>query len=196
LTVNRANFKALYELAERNEKMAGAENHRTKFVNGFASGVDRAYKSLIDNKFIKRHGIAQMTTAGAGGDNSYRHFKEWTRPEKAVEEVKTEKPFEERVHRGKDWTKVAEADYDKGKDNKEADRQSNIVDQYRGYASGLQSIVDGKDSRITNPRAIAYAQELLNNLQSGVDKPFKAVPAVPSFKTPKMSFKDLYGEDI
>jgi hypothetical protein len=104
LVVNRNSFKSLFDLAERNEKMAGAENHRTKFVRDFEPGVERAYKALIDNKFIKRHGIAQMTTAGAGG-SAIRNFKEWTRPapeeaqqpKESTEVKKPSKTLEERI---------------------------------------------------------------------------------------------------
>jgi len=84
LTVNRPNFKALFNLAERNEKMSGAENQRTQFVNGFEPGVNRAYKALIDNKFIKKHGIAQMTTSGGGG-SAIRNFKEFNPSDKKKE---------------------------------------------------------------------------------------------------------------
>jgi len=88
LAVNRNAFKALFTLAENNEKMGGAENIRKTFVSGFSAGVDRAYKAMIDNKFIKKHGIAQMTTTGAGG-SAIRNFVEWVKPEPKVESEST-----------------------------------------------------------------------------------------------------------
>lgn len=92
LAVNRNAFKALFTLIEKNERMSGAEDIRKDFVNNFESGVERTYKALYDNKYIKQHGIAQMTTAGASG-SAVKYFK----PEKKITEPKQSIPFEEDI---------------------------------------------------------------------------------------------------
>ena len=92
LAVNRNAFKALFTTIENNEKMGGSEDIRRDFINGFAAGVERTYKSLYDNKYIKQYGIAQMTTAGATG-NAVKYYK----PEKKITEPKQTTPFEEDI---------------------------------------------------------------------------------------------------
>jgi len=92
LAVNRNSFKALFNVIENNEKMGGSEDIRRDFIDGFAAGVERTYKSLYDNKYIKQHGIAQMTTAGASG-SAVKYYK----PEKKITESKQTIPFEEDI---------------------------------------------------------------------------------------------------
>lgn len=107
LAVNENQFKELLSLIEYYNRMDGAEDKFSQFVKDFERKVENTWKDLRNNSFIRKFGIAQMTTAGGGNakkTSAVNVFKNVHSPEDIARAEKFASEYEQAYLNGKPKT--------------------------------------------------------------------------------------------
>lgn len=193
LAVKSSDFKRLIDLARNEYNLGDNKNQLKDWAIKAPREVKETFEQLVRSAGV--NGIGQMTYGGGSprktglianykeSMNKYKASKESETPVVSDEEELT--PFQQQVVSARKQPIPKKRSYEEQQAANELGRQEGLVESMRGSPSQLEAVVSGRDSRVTNPKAIAYAQELLQRVQDGLDKDLsKQAPIRPTFKGP------------